>query len=129
VCLLASWDDAGQDIVAAQVLLGPSLGCSDPYVFELSGETLETRPAEAADVARMFVEAWRQGSEAAMEILATPEATAQSAGIEPPSVATFQRCEGAAGSIYCSWQADDGEVVVRVSNVEPVPMVTEFTTG
>jgi hypothetical protein len=72
VCLLASWDDAGQDVVAAQVLLGPSLGCSDPYVFELCGGTLETRPAEAADVARMFVDAWRQGSEAAMEILATP---------------------------------------------------------
>jgi hypothetical protein len=78
-------------------------------------------------VARLFVEAWRQGSEAAMEILATPEAAAQSAAIEPPSVIAFQQCEGAAGSVYCTWRVDDGEVVVRVSNVEPVPRVTELT--
>lgn len=127
LCLLTTWDDGGQEVIGVQILLSPSLGCSDPYVYEFSGETLVARPAEAADIANMFVEAWRQGSDAALEILATPEAAAQAAAIEPPEVASQAQCEGAAGSIYCTWQVDGGEMVVRVSNVEPAPRVTEFT--
>jgi hypothetical protein len=33
----------------------------------------------------------------------------------------FDRCEGAAGSIYCSWIDGAQRLIIRVRNVEPPP--------
>jgi hypothetical protein len=97
-------------------------------VFELSGNPLAARAAEAVDVATLFVEGWLHGSDLAMEALATPEAAVQAGGIEPFDV-VFQQCEGAAGSLYCTWEGDGSSIVVRVSTVEALPRVTEFTSS
>jgi hypothetical protein len=128
VCSLTAREEGESEVVAGQLLLSPSLGCSDPYVFELSGNTLAARAAEAVDVATLFVEGWLHGSDLAMEALATPEAAVQAGGIEPFDV-VFQQCEGAAGSLYCTWEGDGSSIVVRVSTVEALPRVTEFTSS
>lgn len=47
----------------------------------------------------------------------------------PPGEAVFSTCEGAAGSVYCTWEAAGTVYVVRISSIEPTPQVTEFTAG
>lgn len=127
LCMLTATSGAEAESVGIQVLLSPSLGCSEPYFFSLTGEELAPQDAEPEDVARLFFDAWLQGADQAIVVLATPEAANQAAAMTPAGQAAFSACEGAAGSLYCTWEAVGPEYVVRVSNTESIPMVTEFT--
>ena len=128
LCLLSATSAGGVESVGVQVLLSPSLGCSDPYVFDSSGGDLAPIDPTPEDVARLFFDAWLQGADPAIAVLATPEAANQAAAMAPNGQATFSSCERAAGSLYCTWEAAGPVYLVRVSSVEPFPMVTEFTT-
>ena len=114
--------------VVVQMRLSSSLGCSQPFVYELRDNGLVVVDATAEEIGSLFVEAWRSGDEATMSSLATPEAVAAALAIAPtlaePSLGT---CEGAAGSIYCL-VADAGQTtVIRLQNVDPPVTVVEVT--
>ncbi|MGH8951660.1 MAG: hypothetical protein ACRDX9_09565 [Acidimicrobiia bacterium] len=133
LCLLSSSEAETGDSVAILVLLSPSLGCSEPYVYELTGETLTPKDISASDIADLFVEAWQSGSVPAIETLATPEAAGQVADMAAPAEATFNSCvdgaEAGRGIAECTWETTGGTLVVAVSGNEPAPVVTDVDYG
>ena len=129
LCMLTATSAPEAESVGVQVLLSPSLGCSEPYFFSLTGEDLAPKEAEPEDVARLFFDAWTQGADPAIAVLATPEAANQAAAMTPTGQPAFSSCEGAGGSMYCTWEGVGPGYVVRVSNTESIPMVTEFTAA
>ena len=63
--------------------------------------------------------AWGQLQSQTLGDLTSPEAKAQILAITAPPGQqwTFQRCDGAAGSTYCSFASNDGDVVtLRITN-------------
>lgn len=131
LCFLSSSEDETGDSVALLVLLSPSLGCSEPYLYEFSGETLTAKDTSPPDVARLFVEAWQGGSVPAVEALATPEASVQAANLAAPAEATFNSCVGVTedrpGTVECTWETTGATLVVLVSGIEPMPAVMDVT--
>ena len=111
--------------VLIQLLLSPSLGCSDPYRFALSGGELTPAPQSPDVVARQFVAAWEAGDQEMMSELADSQAIDQAEIVPVPVKPMFSYCEGAAGSTYCTFEVSGGELVVRVRN-EPPGRVTEL---
>ena len=111
--------------VSVQLLLSPSLGCSDPYPFALSAGELTPAPQSPDEVARQFVAAWEAGDQEMMSVLADSQAMAQTEVVPVPVKPMFSYCEGAAGSTYCTFEVSGGELVVRVRN-EPPGRVTEL---
>jgi len=112
--------------VGVQILLSASVGCTTPYVFEIDqsdGSLVSSEPS-AEDVAWLFVEAWGLEAEQAMESLASLEAIEQAAAMPLQKVSIPGSCEGAAGSTYCNWETEGGNLVVRVTN-GPTPLVVE----
>ncbi|TML14927.1 MAG: hypothetical protein E6G39_07665 [Actinobacteria bacterium] len=83
-----------------------------------------TTTARASDAtAQAFFEAW-VGNDAAKlaangEAAAVAQATALSVSRTRPWL--FDRCEGAAGSVYCAWIDGAQRLIIRVRNVEPPP--------
>lgn len=88
----------------------------------------EPEPQSAEEVARAFVDAWRAGDDDALAELGEPDAVAAAHAAAAAADAgwTFERCEGAAGSVYCSWTSAEGTAVVRVRNVGEPRLVMEF---
>jgi hypothetical protein len=127
ICSLDATSSPKGDRVAIQVLLSPSLGCSDVYVFEHAEAVLAPVETSAEDVAQLFVEAWRQQSDSALASLASEAIVKQVSEVDLVAAPTLIGCEGAAGSVYCTWEADIGDLTVRVSNLEPPPVVLEVT--
>lgn len=128
LCLLSSTQTEAGVSVAVLVLLSPSLGCSEPYLYEMSGETLTAKDTSLPDVANLFVEAWQSGSVPAIEALATPEASAQAADLPAPAETTFNSCGAVAeeqGIVECTWETTGTTLVVRVSGIEPMPAVMD----
>jgi hypothetical protein len=105
--------------VSVQLLLSPSLGCSDPYPFALSAGELTPAPQSPDEVARQFVAAWEAGDQEMMSELADSQAMAQTEVVPVPVKPMFSYCEGAAGSTYCTFEVSGGELVVRVRNESP----------
>lgn len=118
---------AGTEI-GVSILLSPSIGCSDIYRFTLdeTGE-LAPGPEDAEAVTTLFVQAWVVGAEALLEALASPEVVDQVGQLPAPVNPVLDSCEGAAGSLYCTFQDDAGHFIVRVSNMAPY-QVTEVRT-
>jgi hypothetical protein len=94
-----------------------------------------TAPAEAAgptnseDVAAAFFEAWLSADQDAMTELAEPEAVAQANDLIRLAPATweFSLCEGAAGTVFCTWTSEEPDnIVVGVRNIEEPHLVTSF---
>jgi hypothetical protein len=100
--------------VSVQLLLSPSLGCSEPYQFELIAGELTPSPQSPDEVARQFVAAWEAGDREAMSELADSRALGQAEAVSTPVNPVFSYCEGAAGSTYCTFEVSGGELVVRV---------------
>lgn len=105
--------------VTVQVLLSPSSGCSDPYVFRLDSGVLTPLPGAALDAATQFVTAWQTGDEETMAALSRAEAMDQATDISTPFDPVFSFCEGAAGSQYCTYEVVGGELVIRVASEPP----------
>ena len=129
LCLLSSSEAESGDSVAVLVLLSPSLGCSEPYIYELSGETITPKEVSPPDIANLFVEAWQSGSVPAIESLATAEASIRADDLAAPAEATFNSCvdvaEDGRGTVECTWETAGATLVVLVAGVEPMPAVID----
>lgn len=80
------------------------------------------------EVAQEFLDAWRAGSEEALLAISGPEATAAAVALaaQANGAWSFDRCEGAAGSLFCTWRRGTSTLVIRVANLDPPARVTEF---
>jgi hypothetical protein len=80
-------------------------------------------PATAAE----FLSAWQAGSGEAVAALSRPAATAAATTLESRAQLPWQldKCEGAAGSIFCTYKAGGSQLVIRVEQVNPPPVVAE----
>jgi hypothetical protein len=83
--------------------------------------TTRTRAPDAT--AQVFFEGWVANDAAKMaangEAAAITQATALAPSRNRPW--NFERCEGAAGSVFCSWLDAGQRLVIRVRNIEPPP--------
>ncbi len=114
---------------ATEVVLGQPLG--GRAVVDGSRSPVDAAASSAEEVARAAFTAWRTGDDATLRSLATPEAA--DAAIAARAVGgdgwSFARCDGAAGSLYCTWTRGAQVLTERVSNVEPTHRLTELTVG
>ena len=63
-----------------------------------------------------------------MEQLAEPSAVTEADSLADlaSEVWESQRCEGAAGTVYCSWISGAGTLAIGVRNIEEPHLVTSF---
>lgn len=123
VCEFAAEPTADGADVEVQILLSASLGCSQPFGFVLISGELSPGEQAPEDVALAFVSAWQAGDEELMSELADPDTTGLTADLPRPSDPVYSYCEGAAGSTYCTFEDDSGELVVRVRNEPPARVI------
>jgi hypothetical protein len=109
--------------VNVQIFLSPSLGCSETYGFTVDGDDLTPDIETPEGVARQFVFSWVAGDEETMTDLADPTALSQARELSTPAEPVYSYCEGAAGSVYCIFEVENGELVVRVTNDQPARVV------
>lgn len=78
----------------------------------------EPLPTNAADYATAAFEAWMADDEEMLGRLLTEESleALRSITFDPGADWEFDRCEGAAGSSYCTWTGPDGSLSFRVGN-------------
>jgi hypothetical protein len=110
-------DDGVQ--VTVQILLSPSMGCSEAYGFVLVRDDLTPDVASPEALAQQFVFSWVAGDEETMSDLADPDALSQAREMSTPTEPLYSYCEGAAGSVYCTFEVVGGEVVIRVQTEPP----------
>ncbi len=83
-----------------------------------------TTRARATDAtAQGFFEAWVANDAAKLAANGEAAAIAQANGLASSRNRpwNFEQCEGAAGSVYCTWLDAGQRLIVRVRNVEPPP--------
>jgi len=75
-------------------------------------------PTDARSYADELIRAWGRGDVTTVERLAEPGAAAVLADHSAQAGPEWSRlgCEGAAGSSYCTYEAPEGQLVVRVGN-------------
>jgi hypothetical protein len=83
VCDFSATPAADGVDVTVQLLLTPSLGCSELFLFELKDDTFSYVGESAEDVAHRFMAAWNAGDQRAMSERADDDVLAQTAGIAP----------------------------------------------
>jgi hypothetical protein len=66
--------------------------------------------------AQAFVATWVDRDRARAARLATATAVETAFASTVTTAPTFSRCEGAAGSTYCTWEGDEYTMTVRVGN-------------
>ncbi|MFZ0627285.1 MAG: hypothetical protein WAN34_12380 [Acidimicrobiia bacterium] len=116
--------------ITFQVRLSASLGCTAPFAYEVRDGVLSEVPPSAEAVANLFMSVWSGGAEqTTMATLASADAIQQASELGPPSQPVLTGCEGAAGSVYCTWQDARQDIVVRVDNVDQPPVVAEVRSG
>lgn len=123
VCEFSAEPTADGADVEVQILLSPSLGCSQPFEFVLTSGELSPGEQAPEDVALAFVSAWQAGDEELMSELSDPNATGQAGDLPRPIDPVYSYCEGAAGSTYCTFEDNGGELVVRVRNEPPARVI------
>lgn len=126
VCDFSTQEVDGVTEVSVQIVQSASLGCSEPFVFQMIGKEL-TSSGDPDEAARQFVAAWDHDLSEHMAELAEPAALEQAGDIDLPANPVYSYCEGAAGSTYCTFEIAGGELVIRVRNEPPV-LVTEVIT-
>jgi hypothetical protein len=109
--------------VNVQILLSPSLGCSETYGFAVDGDDLTPDIETPEGVARQFVFSWVAGDEETMTDLADPPALSQARELSTPAEPVYSFCEGAAGSVYCTFEVVNGELVIRVQTEPPTRVI------
>lgn len=108
-----------------QIRLSASLGCSAPYAFEVRDDALSEVQPSAEAVANLFMSVWSGPDQTMMTSLASPDAVEQANALGTPTRPVLTGCEGAAGSVYCTWADDGRDLIVRVDNVDQPPIVVE----
>ena len=79
-------------------------------------------PPTGLSYAELFVWYWVQGDRGGAEQLGTPEAVSAIFAAEAPAAAPVLRdCEGAAGTLYCTFDGVGYTLIVRLGN-EPVAL-------
>lgn len=78
----------------------------------------EPLPTNAADYAAAAFEAWTADDEDMLARLLTEESLEELRNMtfDPGADWEFERCEGAAGSSYCTWTGPDGSLSFRVGD-------------
>jgi hypothetical protein len=100
----------------------------DTFLATATPITIDPEPASAEGAAGMFRYAWLAGDRERMAGYGSAAAVEQASAIPLDRWGAAQEdgCEGAAGSVYCTWRRDDGaRLVLRVGNVERPPQVLE----
>jgi hypothetical protein len=84
---------------------------------------------DAQGVAEQYLAAWQAGSFAALPVLGdiATAGKATNAAAQSTRPWSFANCSGAAGSLYCTWNAGSAKLVIRVQDVNPPPSVIDFT--
>lgn len=82
--------------------------------------------SEAAAIA--FFEAWQSEDREAMERLSESDALDAAEDLADLASEMWEPepCEGAAGTVYCSWISDAGTLAIGVRNIEEPHLVTSF---
>jgi hypothetical protein len=80
---------------------------------------------DAQTVAQEFLNAWQGGSADAVAALSDPAAAASATALRVHAGLpwSLDNCQGAAGSIFCTFKAGTSKLVVRVVQVNPPPIV------
>jgi len=73
-------------------------------------------PRSAQDYGIAFVTAWVKGDRARLTQLGTGSAVKAASAARVDTAPRFERCEGAAGSSYCTWVGDEYTLRLRVLN-------------
>jgi hypothetical protein len=78
------------------------------------------------EVAEAFFEGWKAGDRAVMEHLSEPTALEEADRLSELTSESWEPelCEGAAGTVYCSWVSDAGTLAIGVRNIEEPHIVT-----
>ena len=73
-----------------------------------------------------FFEAWRTQDRTVMELLAEPAAVVEADDLADLAFEDWeaQPCEGAAGTVFCSWTASSGTLAIGVQNIQEPHIVT-----
>jgi hypothetical protein len=84
----------------------------------------------AQDTANEFFTGYQMNNAAVVTALADAATSAKTAALESHRTLPWvppQNCDGAAGSLYCTWTAGSSKFVVRVVQVNPPPQVGDVT--
>jgi hypothetical protein len=82
------------------------------------------------DTANEFFTGYEMNNAAVVGALSDAATTAKTAALESHRSLNWippQNCDGAAGSLYCTWTAGSSKFVVRVVQVNPPPQVGDVT--
>ena len=82
------------------------------------------------DTANEFFTGYEMNNSAVVAALADAATATKTAGLESHRSLNWippQNCDGAAGSVYCTWTAGSSKFVVRVVQVNPPPQVGDVT--
>ncbi|MGH8928212.1 MAG: hypothetical protein ACRDWH_07660 [Acidimicrobiia bacterium] len=82
--------------------------------------TTSTEVLGSEEVARTFFAAWQAGERSIMESLANPAALAEADDLGDLAAEPWEPepCEGAAGTLFCSWRSPAGRLAIGVANIE-----------
>jgi hypothetical protein len=80
------------------------------------GKDAPAVPRSAQDYGIAFVTAWVEGDRARLTQLGTESAVKAASATRVDTAPRFERCEGAAGSSYCTWAGDGYTLQLRILN-------------
>ncbi|MBK7782248.1 MAG: hypothetical protein IPJ58_16040 [Ardenticatenia bacterium] len=104
----------------------PPTGLPDPATIAAPAAALS-----ADEVAQAVFQAWMADERAVAEPLTDPAAAADlDALFAQPFDAgagwSYDHCEGAAGSVFCTWYGASATLVIQVRSIEPPVLVTSI---
>lgn len=106
--------------------VAPPTGLPEPAT--IAAPTAALSPDE---VAQTVYAAWMAGDRSIAEPLTDPAAVADLDALfaqpfDPAAGWAFDHCEGAAGSVFCTWHGTPATLVIQVRNIEPPVQVTSI---
>jgi hypothetical protein len=109
-------------VTVTATIAPPTLGLTDPVTPDPA--LLSTPPPTGAPMVpadpqaygQAFVTAWVDRDRATAAHLGTPTAVSSAFARTATTAPVFEKCEGAAGSSYCTWQGQKYSLIVRIGN-------------
>lgn len=88
-----------------------------PGTTTSSAAATDDFPTDAQAYAQALIDAWQAGDrDRAVQLVRDPDDADELFDDDLSGAPTFELCEGAAGSSYCTWTGTGYQVVVRVGN-------------